>query len=596
MKNYQPGKALETGANIVFLATIENSGDTELTDLDINLYLNPAASRMKHPLLEKSEKISFLPPHQSRICDLPVNLPDQPNADELNFRLELKDITGNLLAFAEVSFPVPVAVKQTESSEIILDVTIPALVGRDILETDTKVTIKTTVENKSLKFIQGLKVHLEVEGEPKTEKMLAGREASLPPLAQNSRYDVELDFEISSEVDLKGVVIRARVLNADSTILGSAEKKYSVEKNRELTLYNKIQTAHEISACRAYLKQYPTGRFVAQVKEEYESQFIEEMERSCDAALLDEYVNKFPNGRSIEQVWKRKDLLKDIAKHENNLSGYRALHNKWGKEGGKCLEKILRNYEALLFSETNKSCDDRLAVEYLEAFPKAEHYTKVESRHKMLADIAKAKKEDSFDAYLNVVRLFKDKACLQDIIPRTEMVYWQEVFKSHPGAHPLFQIGRIHEYYDHFREAEDSYKKALQLDANYGEPRIRLAQMYFDRGDSRECINQLASAERSSPNDYRIAQLYGKALVKNDRRMEAIGKFSRALELHPASAECHFYRGEAYLVELLRDKARDDFQHVVEICTRDCDASKIIVDQAKRYLEQLGAKIAISWK
>ena len=98
----------------------------------------------------------------------------------------------------------------------------------------------------------------------------------------------------------------------------NAKAKAEVEK-REEAAYKKCTT---IAACDSYLKAYPKGKHVDEVKTkkaELEKSLKENLERekledmtfqNCTTVkACDEYLNKYPKGRYVEQVKTKKDVL-----------------------------------------------------------------------------------------------------------------------------------------------------------------------------------------------------------------------------------------------------------------------------------------------
>jgi protein O-GlcNAc transferase len=97
-------------------------------------------------------------------------------------------------------------------------------------------------------------------------------------------------------------------------------------------------------------------------------------------------------------------------------------------------------------------------------------------------------------------------------------------------------------------EAENLYRRVLDVDAEQYPALMMLGILYAERGSYTEAERALREATRLNPNDPRGHFTYGNVLLALERYDEAFTAFGKALKLNPEFAEAHLNCGNILML------------------------------------------------
>jgi predicted Zn finger-like uncharacterized protein len=113
-------------------------------------------------------------------------------------------------------------------------------------------------------------------------------------------------------------------------------------------------------------------------------------------------------------------------------------------------------------------------------------------------------------------------------------------------AEILLWLGKAEEKLKRIEEAEQLYRKAIEIKPNDFEGYLALAQLYFNQGKNEEAIRVLNDAASNVPESAEMHRLRGKSELASKRLDNAIHHFKRALELDPEDLEARFLMASAF--------------------------------------------------
>lgn len=112
---------------------------------------------------------------------------------------------------------------------------------------------------------------------------------------------------------------------------------------------------------------------------------------------------------------------------------------------------------------------------------------------------------------------------------------------------------------------------------------VELGNLYYEIGNFENALIEYKFADKLSDNFPDIKVLLGKTYMKMDKLSGAIVHFNKALRLNPFLMEAYLTRGYAYYRRNSYEKAKRDWQHIIE-------HSEQFSDKAKQYMNLLKKK------
>jgi tetratricopeptide (TPR) repeat protein len=146
---------------------------------------------------------------------------------------------------------------------------------------------------------------------------------------------------------------------------------------------------------------------------------------------------------------------------------------------------------------------------------------------------------------------------------------YTEIIESNPNAGAAyFSRGRLSIVKDTDRAIQDFYK-TLELNPNYKEAYVLLAQAYNRKGEYEQAlieINRLIKLDPKYSNAY-----VNRAFIYRKKRDfdKAIADYNKAIELYPSDSFSYSNRGAVYDEQGDFDKALADYNKAVEISPDD---------------------------
>jgi tetratricopeptide (TPR) repeat protein len=109
------------------------------------------------------------------------------------------------------------------------------------------------------------------------------------------------------------------------------------------------------------------------------------------------------------------------------------------------------------------------------------------------------------------------------------------------------------------------YRKALEIQPNYGDASANLGAALLDKGETNEAIALLRKALQSNSNDVRIWNGLGVTLFANGQKEEAATVYRKALEIKPDYAEARCNLGIALFDKGEKEDAIAQYRKALEI-------------------------------
>ena len=123
-------------------------------------------------------------------------------------------------------------------------------------------------------------------------------------------------------------------------------------------------------------------------------------------------------------------------------------------------------------------------------------------------------------------------------------VQWQQAHDLLPQDYlACFELGRMTELQGQWPEAEEWFRRAVQLRPTLTEGLTDLGKVLAKQEKYADALAIFAAAQKQRPEDWQVHFLSGKTLAKLNRHAEATEQYRAALKLNPANWETHFELG-----------------------------------------------------
>lgn len=121
---------------------------------------------------------------------------------------------------------------------------------------------------------------------------------------------------------------------------------------------------------------------------------------------------------------------------------------------------------------------------------------------------------------------------------------------------PIYTLGLAHQRTGNIARAQEYWNKCLQMDPQYADAMVSLAEVNFDNGKYEETLDLYQKALKIYGDDLLVPVEIGKTLISLGRFEEAATVLKEYLTRHPGTARCHNYLGTVFLQLKQYEKAK----------------------------------------
>jgi len=153
---------------------------------------------------------------------------------------------------------------------------------------------------------------------------------------------------------------------------------------------------------------------------------------------------------------------------------------------------------------------------------------------------------------------------------------YQSIDKNPRNVTAYFFAGTMEELRGRPQRAEEVYRKALQVDSNYGPAANNLAYLMMENGESLDQALSLARiARQKMPNSPSAADTLAWVYYKKGLYEVAADLLQQAVQKAPDNATYHYHIGMVYQKQKNTEEARKHLQRTLQINPNFPDANKI---------------------
>ncbi len=127
-----------------------------------------------------------------------------------------------------------------------------------------------------------------------------------------------------------------------------------------------------------------------------------------------------------------------------------------------------------------------------------------------------------------------------------------------------------------FAQAEENFKKAIELKSDYAPAHFQLAMVYYTEGKIEEAISKMEETKRLAPFDTGLAFQLGVAYYQNKNYQKAKEELERAASFDPNYANALYFLGLTYDQLGEKGKALEKLKKVSELNPDNEEVKKII--------------------
>jgi tetratricopeptide (TPR) repeat protein len=153
-----------------------------------------------------------------------------------------------------------------------------------------------------------------------------------------------------------------------------------------------------------------------------------------------------------------------------------------------------------------------------------------------------------------------------------EEIYGDGVFALHQSI-LVYNTGQVHEMLGDFEAASESYRRAIDMDPNYGEYRNDLANLLQRHGRLDEALEQYARAIELCPPYYEAHLNRAQVHSELGDADAAAADYQRVLELKPDEPRAWSGLGTLALERGAQDRAIEHFDRALQLDPRDAQAA-----------------------
>lgn len=156
---------------------------------------------------------------------------------------------------------------------------------------------------------------------------------------------------------------------------------------------------------------------------------------------------------------------------------------------------------------------------------------------------------------------------------RTEQeAMWREAIKSFSDAIGInpdlyrahYQMGMLHEKLDEPEQADQAYRKCIELNGKYSPCFVSLGNMYIDYGFSNVAMSVLETGTKVNETDADMWNGMGRALLNLNKPKEAVEAYKKAKRIAPDKPDVLFGLGMAYAEIPMRKEAEETLNEFMD--------------------------------
>ena len=148
---------------------------------------------------------------------------------------------------------------------------------------------------------------------------------------------------------------------------------------------------------------------------------------------------------------------------------------------------------------------------------------------------------------------------------------WREAIKSFSvaiGLNPnlykaYYQMGTLHEKLDEPEQADQAYRKCIELNGNYSPCFVALGNMYIDYGFSNVAMAVLETGTQVNDTDADMWNGMGRALLALNRPKDAVEAYKKAKRIDPDKPDVLFGLGMAYAEIPMRKESEETLNEFI---------------------------------
>ncbi|MCA9685208.1 MAG: tetratricopeptide repeat protein [Myxococcales bacterium] len=141
---------------------------------------------------------------------------------------------------------------------------------------------------------------------------------------------------------------------------------------------------------------------------------------------------------------------------------------------------------------------------------------------------------------------------------REAITSFSEAIRLNPNLYKAhYQMGTLHEKLDEPEQADQAYRKCIELNGNYSPCFVSLGNMYIDYGFSNVAMAVLDTGTKVNETDADMWNGMGRALLNLNRPKEAVEAYKKAKRIDPDKPDVLFGLGMAYAEIPMRKEAEE---------------------------------------
>jgi len=192
------------------------------------------------------------------------------------------------------------------------------------------------------------------------------------------------------------------------------------------------------------------------------------------------------------------------------------------------------------------------------------------------AEEALQKAVDLDNKNVTAVTLLADVQLARHMVDDAILTYQRAIANNPPTARLFTSLGSLFENKGQWEQAEDNYKKALDLKADDPQAANNLAFLMLEHGgDANAALKLAQTGRRGLPNLPNTADTLGWAYYKFGAYDSAIDALKDAVKGNPKSPEYHYHLGMAYKASGNLPAARQELQQTLKISPKYSAAAEI---------------------
>ena len=242
----------------------------------------------------------------------------------------------------------------------------------------------------------------------------------------------------------------------------------------------------------------------------------------------------------IDQLIKDREELRSQMEDANNSDLYNEVKTKYDKLGEE-IEKLKEEYAA----KGNKIKQARVALS------KAFRLTKSQSTQDYEAAIQQYDEAISLDPtdLKLCAKAYAGKGLVLKKLrryPEAEEAYKKSIELDPSAPKTYFNLGVLYRELDEFDKAIEVYKSALKYDPTLAKANYEIGNTYFIRKDFNNAIKFFSNATEIDMNYANAYNALGRSLIELGRYSQAINELNKVVAIKPNFANAYLHLAEAY--------------------------------------------------